>query len=129
MRLVIPGTPVPKARPRTVIQGGRAHTYTPRKTRQWEETVRAVAMLHRPPAPYEGPLAVTMVFYLPKPKSSKRRWPSVKPDLDNLIKACSDALNGVIWRDDSQIVKQTCEKRYGDHGDSRVEIEIEELEG
>jgi Holliday junction resolvase RusA-like endonuclease len=48
-----------------------------------------------------------------------------KPDLDNFVKAVKDALKGLVYRDDSQIVRLAASKDYGDP--LRVEIRIEEL--
>ena len=92
--------------------------------KEWEETVQWIAAQHRPPSPLRGPLAVAMTFYLPRPKRSKREYPSVRPDIDNYCKAVMDALNGMIWQDDGQIVQLEASKRYGE---PRAEIEIREV--
>lgn len=62
-----------------------------------------------------GPLNVEMFFYFAKPKSAPkhRLYPSVKPDATNVGKAVEDALNGVVWDDDAQIVDLQLRKRYG----------------
>lgn len=124
IRFAIPGVAVPKARARTVAQGGRVHSYTPEATKAWEQAVQWAAKPHRPESPLTCPLAVAMVFYLPKPKRGKRQYPSVRPDIDNYAKAILDALNGVMWADDGQIVQLTVSKSYGE---PRVEIEIQEV--
>lgn len=51
--------------------------------------------------------------------------PVTKPDADNYLKAIKDALNGVIWRDDSQIVDVQVSKRYSVR--PRIEIEVHEV--
>jgi Holliday junction resolvase RusA-like endonuclease len=124
VRFVVKGEPVAKPRPRVVTQEGRTHAYTPKHAKEWEETVQWFAAQHRPATPLDGPLAVALIFYLPRPKTVKRPRPSVRPDIDNYAKAVMDALNGVMWKDDGQIVKLHCEKRYGE---PRVEIEIQEV--
>lgn len=124
IRFAIPGVAVPKARARTVAQGGRVHSYTPEATKAWEQAVQWAAKPHRPESPLTCPLAVAMVFYLPKPKRCKREHPSVRPDIDNYAKAILDALNGMMWVDDGQIVQLTASKSYGE---PRVEIEIQEV--
>lgn len=67
-------------------------------------------------APFGGPLRVTLDFTLPRPKSMRlltaAKWASVKPDLDNLVKACLDALNGIAWLDDAQVCVLNCGKRF-----------------
>ena len=64
------------------------------------------------------------VFYFKRPKKSKADavWFTGRPDGDNLIKQIKDALNEVIFHDDSQVVKGTFEKRYSDMEYSTVEI-------
>ena len=85
--------------------------------------------------PTEKPLTVDVRFYRPIQKSiskieRQRRltgqsWPTVKPDVDNYVKAILDALNGVAFKDDSQIVVLYARKIYSDN--PRTEIEITEM--
>jgi Holliday junction resolvase RusA-like endonuclease len=97
--------------------------YDPGNSREWKEAIRwqvrsAGAQI------LEGPLVLSMKFYLSRPKSlPKKVVDHVKrPDLDNLCKAVLDALNGLCFKDDSQIVAMRLSKTYGPPG---VEIEIE----
>lgn len=70
------------------------------------------------------PLEAVYRFYLPRPKTVKRAFPVVKPDLDKLTRAVGDALTDAgMWRDDAQVVRLVVEKFYGTPG---VEIEIKE---
>ena len=92
--------PVPKERPRTVQRGGKVITFTPQRTRDWEDRVAQVGRLYVP-EPQDGYWEVTLVFY----RKSGR-----KVDIDNLSKAVLDGLNGVIWMDDRQIVRLTLSK-------------------
>ncbi len=115
------GEPVAKGRPRVTKSGV---TFTPGKTRRWEQVAALLAqeqMAGR--AVLDGPLEVTVVAEWEVPAS----WPKWKtemardggvahtsrPDLDNVAKAAVDALNGVVFRDDSQIVSLIVHKRYG----------------
>lgn len=136
--LNLPGTPTPKGRPRAT-RGGRM--FTPAKTRQAEESIAGRAMAQvlampeavRTALPYAGPLLVTAVFVMPVPKSwpMKRRIaalggsapPTSKPDLDNLFKLVTDALNGVVWVDDSQIVQVVTRKVYGSEPGITITVE------
>ena len=60
-----------------------------------------------------GPVRVELVFYMRKPASAKRIWPTVTPDLDKLVRAVFDGMtrNGLII-DDAQIVQLTAQKQY-----------------
>lgn len=106
----VPGNPIPKARARVV--DGRA--YTPKSTAAWEETVR----LHYRGGMHAGPLRVTLDF---------RRADRRRADWDNLAKAVTDALNGVAWNDDSQIVEAHVRKIV-DRANPGVTVGIEAVE-
>lgn len=58
-------------------------------------------------------IGLTLDFYFLKPKSAKnRKYPSVKPDLDKLIRSTCDALTGILYKDDSQICEISARKHY-----------------
>ena len=122
------GEPQGKGRPRSRIATTKAGkqfiaVYTPRETQKYE-TALALAgrntMKSKPPL--QGPLrvVVTAVMSPPKSWSQKRQRnaltgferPIVSPDWDNIGKVL-DALNGIVWEDDKQIVSGTVEKVYG----------------
>jgi Holliday junction resolvase RusA-like endonuclease len=113
------GMPVaqPRARARAFAVGGhtRVQMYDPPQAKDWKRTVQAQVLTQKPATPVDGPLAMRLVFHLPRPQSLPKRekWPTKRPDLDNLGKAIKDALKGVIYRDDSLIVKFTADKVYG----------------
>lgn len=48
-------------------------------------------------------VGIYITFHLEKPKTVKRLWPTVKPDLDKLVRAILDAGTGVLWIDDAQV--------------------------
>lgn len=114
--------PVPKGRPRFSKVGGFVRSYTPKKTSDYETQVKAVAQSAMTREPLETPLAAFLYFRLPIPKSySKKRIaaclsglerPTKKPDLDNLAKSVLDALNGVVYLDDAQLVSIHLTKVY-----------------
>ncbi len=85
-------------------------------------------MPHKPETPSVVPLAVTLAFTLPRPKSLPRRVEHHirRPDLDNLVKAVKDALRGVFYRDDSQIIMLAATKAYGTT--PGVVVTVEEVE-
>ena len=119
----VEGIPVAKGRPRFKRVGNFVQTYTPNKTATWEEIVRQAAKNAMGTTDLlETPVTMALYFRLPMPQSwSKKRKegalkgleaPTKKPDWDNLGKSVSDALNGVIFKDDSQIVSAHVRKIY-----------------
>lgn len=125
IKFMVYGQPIPKARARTVLRGGKVMTFTPAKTRSWETLVALEAnrYVHKL---LEGPVALTVNFFLVKPRSTKRKWPTVRPDLDNLLKSVKDALCGRVFRDDAQVVR--CEMgKYYTCELPRVEIEVRNI--
>lgn len=84
------------------------------------------ALLVEDRALFDGPLGMSAIFTLARPKghfrtgrfaaslrASAPEWPVVKPDCTKLLRAVEDALTGVVWRDDAQVVEQAVSKRYG----------------
>lgn len=93
--VTIAGQPLPKPRPRVTKRG----TYTPPKYKLWETTVSLYTitwMSANRIDPLTGDVAVTLHFR----RKGKRR-----ADLDNLVKAVLDALNGVAYGDDDQVTR------------------------
>ena len=125
------GDPVGKQRPRVTQHG----TYTPKKTKDYEELVKSLYQ-----GPYFGdvPLCVDVlaVFPIPKSYTKKQRAECLgkpymkKPDYDNILKIISDALNGVAYKDDNQIVSAYIYKRYTCevNDDPRVTVILKEAE-
>jgi len=64
----------------------------------------------------EGPVAMQLDFYMLKPRTVKRDAPTVPPDLDKLIRAVLDALTGIVYLDDAQVVEIHSSKSYGEPG-------------
>jgi Holliday junction resolvase RusA-like endonuclease len=94
----------------------------------WEDAIRARLQEVAGGVFFDGPVSVAIVFRLPRPKSRKRdRYHGTKPDLDKLVRGSLDALKGVIWKDDSQVVDLRAYKRYAD-GQPSAEFIIERME-
>jgi Holliday junction resolvase RusA-like endonuclease len=65
----------------------------------------------------DKPMILSCQIYLDRPKSVKRKYPEVKPDLSNYIKGIEDAMNKLVYTDDCKIVGYTeCMKLYGTMG-------------
>ncbi len=116
----IRGIPVPQGSSRGFLVGGKVRITTAnRGLAVWRRLVSDVAQHHAPNPLWEGPLAVTLMFRLPEPKHLPKRrrvWPDRRPDLDKLCRACLDSLTGIVWRDDSQVVRLDANKDYGAPG-------------
>lgn len=131
--LYIPGEAVAKARPRMTRSG---HTYTPAKTKNYEAYIKSLFCQEYPHfAPMEGEIAAEISVYslIPNSKSKKQKAlmksgyirPQKKPDCDNLAKGILDALNGLAYQDDRQVVDLGVHKYYSDQ--PRAEVIIREL--
>ncbi|KRI89071.1 hypothetical protein APC20_01430 [Acinetobacter baumannii] len=130
------GEPVAQGRPRATTIAGRARLYDPAKSRNYKEYIRLAAADHAPSALLEGPLLLKIGIYRSIPKSfSKKKTvqaeareirPTSKPDVDNYVKGIKDALNKVIWKDDSQIVSIVAEKFYSQK--PRIEVKVQAME-
>lgn len=103
INFTIKGAPQPKQRPRVTRNG----TYTPAKTINYEKIV-ALGYKAAGGKQIEGPVHVTVKAYFKIAKSRKDLnegdWHTQRPDLDNLMKIVKDGLNGVAYKDDSQVV-------------------------
>ncbi|MCI2779170.1 RusA family crossover junction endodeoxyribonuclease [Clostridium perfringens] len=117
-----------KARPRIC----RGHAFTPKDTVKYEKLVRDC--YKKQGGRYlEGPIKALIIAYYKIPKSySKKRVqairdglekPTKKPDVDNIAKIILDSLNGVAYKDDSQIVDLRIIKSYTEETE-RVEFEL-----
>lgn len=117
---------IPKAQPRVkaFVRGGHAGVYTPDSAESWKQAVRQQATANAPESTVAHPVRVSLDFFLPRPKTHCKRdgslkenspvWHCKKPDLDNLIKAVTDAITDTqrIWLDDSQICQISATKTY-----------------
>ena len=90
--------------------------HSSKRAKDWDFAIKLAASKHAPPEPLACPVAVRLAFRLERPKSVKpadRPLPLVKPDIDKLERAVLDALTGVIWKDDAQVVELRGSKVYG----------------
>ena len=108
IEFTVPGKPKSKSRPR--FANGRA--YTDAATRAAEVRIRECARRHAPSEPWDGPIVVEIAFHFRRPRDG-RSYHLSRPDLDNLVKIL-DALNGLIWVDDAQLVRIIAEKYYSE---------------
>lgn len=135
VRFIVPGRVAGKGRPRATSVGGFTRLYTPAKTRSEEAGVAMIAKAAmRGMKPLEGPLWLDIVIVQRPPASwSKKKaaaanWIIQKPDFSNQQKLLEDAINGIVFVDDSQIAKVSAERVWRMCGDERVEVKISTLE-
>lgn len=120
----IPGKPCGKGRPRFTKSG---HTFTPEKTVNYETLVKLAfrqAYLSAEPIAAKVEVIAKITAYYPIPVSASKKLqahmrtglmkPTTKPDTDNIAKICLDALNGIAYHDDAQIVELQVSKLYSD---------------
>ena len=101
------GEPIPQGSHRSP-RAGVVINDNPR-LKAWRQAIAAACPSER----LQGPVVVTAVFRLPRPKSAKRQWPAVKPDVDKLLRALFDGITASgLWEDDSRVVSVVAEKRY-----------------
>jgi Holliday junction resolvase RusA-like endonuclease len=119
----VDATPVPKGRARYVRRGNHISTYTPEKTRTYETLIRDTAIEAMGSSePLETPVNLYLYIRVPIPKSySKKKVedclngldkPIRKPDASNILKSVEDGMNGIVYKDDSQIVNLHVTKVY-----------------
>jgi Holliday junction resolvase RusA-like endonuclease len=125
----IPGEAVPFARTRGDTR------FTPAKQRAFMEAVAYIgraAMMKAGMDLLDGPLCFKIrAEYVPPfswsaAKKDTTRWKTSKPDLDNLTKLASDALNRIVYQDDAQICELSAQKVYGQS--NRLIITVHQLE-
>ena len=119
--------PMAKQRPRFV----HGHVYTPRATKEYEALICSEFTKRYGVPKVKGPIFIETVFKFRIPKTDKEHKEGDYylhcPDLDNLQKAVLDALNGIAWEDDKQVVFTRAKKIYSEY--DGIEIHIIELGG
>ena len=130
---IVDGRPQGKGRPRFTRDG---HTYTPQNTAEYERQVQEAYMIQvrdrAGAVPEDQPISMCITAVFPVPKSDNRRvrqaklsgeiLPTTKPDCDNIAKVICDALNGLAYADDRQVVECLVKKVYGEA--PQVEVTI-----
>ena len=110
------------------------HAYTPEKTRTYEDKIAFFghhAMGGKPPLEGYLTIQVEAVFPVPESWSQKKKKMALdgklfpgRPDIDNILKAI-DGLNGILWKDDAQIILAVVSKRYGNVPHLAIDVDFE----
>ena len=128
IRVIIPGVPVPKGSATAFYNKslGRAMVVQSNAAKQkpWASMIAVMARDKWSFGPVTTPVRLDMIFVMPRPKSHLRANGTVKdafvrrdhtskPDVDKLARCVLDALTGVVYADDSQVVGINASKCYG----------------
>lgn len=129
------GEPMGKQRPKFARIGNFTRTYTPKETVNYENLVKLSYQNFGGEHFGSVPLKVELYIYfkIPKSFSKKKRleaindkiFPQKTPDIDNCCKIIFDALNGIAYNDDKQIVELKAIKRYAEK--ERVIVRLEQI--
>ena len=125
IKFFVIGDPVPQGRPRFSKRGKFVTVYDPPKSKAWKEVVALQAKVAGV-KPLEGPLKISLVFRIKRPKKPANPYPV--GDWDNYTKGVKDALNGIAYKDDVQVVEGHVIKEYVTEGFvTGVKIEIDKV--
>ena len=138
LKFTVMGEPCAQGRPRFSTLGGYVKAIDPAKSRNQKSYIKYLATAA---AKQQGwtytylPLYVEIIAYMGIPKSKSKKWrtaaicgrerPTKKPDVDNLFKLVTDALSGILYNDDKQIVSCRVQKWYSE--EPRTEVKITEV--
>ena len=125
-----------KGRPRFARQGTFVKTYTDAKTLTYEKSIQTYAkQAMGSTSPLIGAVAAYLHIGVPIPPSySKTRQkacieglerPTKKPDIDNIVKAILDGMNGIVYLDDKQVVDLHLTKVYSSK--EGIDIMVKEI--
>jgi len=121
MYIIIYGQPIPKKRPRVTQRSGKVWTYTPQQSADYARSVKNLARNaafreHLTAIPKEAPVKLSIKFVVHGKSTST-------PDIVNLAAQIADAVEGVFYDNDSQIVELHCFKQHGAKPRAYINVE------
>lgn len=138
LTFTIPGEPCAQGRPRFSTKNGCFRAIDPAKSRNYKAYIKYIATDEAQKQGWmytELPISLTIKAYLPIAASKSKKFkaaalageerPTKKPDIDNIFKTVTDAMSGILYKDDKQIVSTNLSKWYSD--EPRLEVHIEVL--
>ena len=138
IKFTIPGEPCAQGRPRFSTLSGYVKAIDPAKSRNQKAFIKYLATTATKQQGWVYtylPIHVEIIAYMGIPKSKSKKWrtaaicgrerPTKKPDVDNLFKLVTDALSGILYNDDKQIVSCRVQKWYSE--EPRTEVKITEV--
>ena len=113
----VEGEPAPQGSKNGFVKNGRVvMVESSKKVKPWRSAVTEQTACYLSWNTLEAmttPVEIALVFHLPRPKSVTRDWPSVKPDLDKLIRSTFDGLTtGGLYTDDALVIAVSASKQY-----------------
>lgn len=126
----IPGQPRPKGSWNLMRNSktGQVFAKADPAHKSWQGQVSYWAQVNKPDGDvHTGPIALTMTYHLPRPKTVKRALPTTKPDLDKLERAMLDGMTGIMFEDDRQVVEVHHKKVYAIGGRIGVDVEVRRM--
>ena len=116
----------PRAKERPRFNRSTGTAFTPATTKKAEKEQQSMFLgawgKNRAPIPTDVPLRLYFQFFISKPKTVTREFPTVRPDVDNMVKLTLDAMIGPILEDDGNVIDIIAEKRYADKDYIKVTI-------
>lgn len=140
LNMTVYGEARPQGSKRAFVRNGRAIVVNDcPATKSWRQEIATEAERLYADEPYTGPVYLELHFVRPRPKghygsgknasvlkAAAPQHPTTKPDTVKLARAVEDALTGIVWRDDSQVVDHRLRKLFGDT--HRTEIGVYAIE-
>lgn len=133
IELTIDYEPTPKGRPRTSYSNGKVHTYTPQRTVDAQEYIKAFLNQYKDTCyfPIHTSVKMTVTFWRTKSKwlAKKEKLPMRKPDLNNFLGLLLDGINERLWYDDCQVTTCLMKKRWSTKEYGYIEVKLQEDDG
>lgn len=79
--------------------------------------------------PLDMAIELDLLFLLPRPSSVRKPLPETKPDIDKLTRCVCDALEGIVYTNDSRVCDLSVRKRYADKAVPCVQITVQSMVG
>lgn len=130
IEFVVYGNPQGKQRPR--FSKRSSSIYTPAKTRSYERQIaKAYTTAANGYSFGDKPVEIWITAVMPKAKTSRKKYPTIKPDIDNIQKAVFDGLNGLAYNDDKQILAAVIQKCFCmfEYEKPRILVTVKEYKG
>ena len=124
IKITIPGIPASKG---SFNIGKYGQIYqADKKLKGWVNAISWQARAQAPREPSQAAVELTITFNLPQASNNKDIHPIIRPDIDKLARAVLDALTGIIYKNDSQVIRLECNKTWSKDGAPGCDIEIRE---